>query len=89
MLLQPTKIVYEDTKSFQYNTKKLGFLSLMEMGYAHWFFTFLRKKVGNRFKACVGAYVTRKKVEIKKCKNLLIHGAFLLKNQFFSKYLSC
>ena len=66
MLLQPTKIVYEDTKSFQYNTKKLGFLSLMEMDYVHWFFFFLRKKVGVRFKACVGTYVTRKKVEIKK-----------------------
>ena len=66
MVLQPTKIVYEDTKSFQYNTKKLGFLSLMEMDYVHCFFFFLRKKVGVRFKACVGTYVTRKKVEIKK-----------------------
>ena len=64
MLLQPTEIVYEHTKSFQYNAKKLGFLSLIEMGYAHWFLTFLRKKVGDRFKACVEAYVTRKKVEI-------------------------
>ena len=61
MLLQLTKIVYEDTKSFQYNTKKLGFLLLMEVDYNHWFFTFLRKKVGDKFKACVGAYVTRKK----------------------------
>ena len=60
MVLQPTKIVYEDTKSFQYNTKKLGFLSLMEMDYVHWSFFFLRKNVGVKFKACVGTYVTRK-----------------------------
>ena len=55
MLLQPTEIVYKDTKSFQYNTKKLDFWSLMEVGYTHCFFTFSRKKIGDMFKACVGA----------------------------------
>ena len=52
MLLQPTEIVYKDTKSFQYNSKKLDFWSLMELGYTHWFFTFSRKKIGDRFKTC-------------------------------------
>ena len=45
MLIQPTEIVYKDTKSFQYNTKKLDFWSLMEVGYTHCFFTFQEKKL--------------------------------------------
>ena len=55
----------------------------MEMGYAHWFFTFLRKKVWNRFKACVGAYVTRKKNQNKEYKKSLIVQSFWLKDSFF------
>jgi len=51
MLLQPTEIVYEDTKSFQYNAKILEFFSLMEVECTHCFFLIFREnKFGTGFK---------------------------------------